>query len=83
MNTAKVVVHIVHSKGGNIVFDLLRERIGKPGELGKLVPMVVVMGNGNVPDFGKELLDNIVPAARAAYHISSGDPRSRIGSDEI
>ncbi|WP_182880040.1 alpha/beta hydrolase [Microbispora sp. H10949] len=40
---------------------------------GKLVPMVVVMGNGNVPDFGKELLDNIVPAARARYNISS-DP---------
>ncbi|MGW5260695.1 alpha/beta hydrolase [Microbispora sp. NPDC004025] len=40
---------------------------------GKLVPMVVVMGNGNVPDFNKELLDNIVPAARARYNIS-GDP---------
>ncbi|WP_169980231.1 esterase family protein [Microbispora sp. H10836] len=40
---------------------------------GKLVPMVVVMGNGNVPDFNKELLENIVPAARARYNIS-GDP---------
>nr|WP_240970987.1 alpha/beta hydrolase-fold protein [Microbispora sp. CL1-1] len=40
---------------------------------GKLVPMVVVMGNGNVPDFGKELLDDIVPAARAHYNVS-GDP---------
>ncbi|MEV7803405.1 alpha/beta hydrolase-fold protein [Microbispora sp. NPDC088329] len=40
---------------------------------GKLVPMVVVMGNGNVPDFTKELLDNIVPAARARYNVS-GDP---------
>ncbi|MBX6385284.1 MAG: esterase family protein, partial [Microbispora sp.] len=40
---------------------------------GDLVPMVVVMGNGNVPDFNKELLDNIVPAARAHYNIS-GDP---------
>ncbi|MGR6915477.1 alpha/beta hydrolase [[Actinomadura] parvosata] len=40
---------------------------------GDLVPMVVVMGNGNVPDFGKELLENIVPAARAHYHVSS-DP---------
>jgi enterochelin esterase-like enzyme len=37
---------------------------------GKLVPMVVVMGNGNVSDFTTELLENIVPAARAAYHIS-------------
>lgn len=43
---------------------------------GTLVPMVVVMGNGNVPDFGKELLDNIVPAARAAYHISD-DPAAQ------
>ncbi|MGW4940404.1 alpha/beta hydrolase-fold protein [Actinoplanes sp. NPDC004185] len=40
---------------------------------GSLVPMVVVMGNGNVPDFPMELLENIVPAARAGYHIS-GDP---------
>ncbi|OPG10426.1 alpha/beta hydrolase-fold protein [Microbispora sp. GKU 823] len=40
---------------------------------GKLVPMVVVMGNGNVSDFTKELLDNIVPAARAHYNVS-GDP---------
>jgi enterochelin esterase-like enzyme len=40
---------------------------------GDLVPMVVVMGNGNVPDFDTELLDNIVPAARAHYNISS-DP---------
>ncbi|MBE3009933.1 esterase, partial [Microbispora sp. NEAU-D428] len=40
---------------------------------GNLVPMVVVMGNGNVSDFNKELLDNIVPAARAHYNVS-GDP---------
>ncbi|MEU6718384.1 alpha/beta hydrolase-fold protein [Nonomuraea sp. NPDC046802] len=40
---------------------------------GNLVPMVVVMGNGNVSDFTKELLENIVPAARARYHVSS-DP---------
>jgi enterochelin esterase-like enzyme len=40
---------------------------------GSLVPMVVVMGNGNVSDFPRELLENIVPAARAGYHISD-DP---------
>ncbi|GIF08252.1 alpha/beta hydrolase [Actinoplanes siamensis] len=40
---------------------------------GTLVPMVVVMGNGNVPDFTRELLDNIVPAARTRYHITT-DP---------
>ncbi|TMR13881.1 esterase [Nonomuraea turkmeniaca] len=40
---------------------------------GDLVPMVVVMGNGNVPDFNKELLENLAPAARARYNISS-DP---------
>lgn len=45
---------------------------------GKLVPMVVVMGNGNVPDFGKELLDNIVPATRAAYHVSSDPARQAL-----
>ncbi len=37
---------------------------------GKLEPMVVVMGNGNVSDFTSELLDNIVPAARARYHVA-------------
>ncbi|MEU8178692.1 alpha/beta hydrolase-fold protein [Microbispora hainanensis] len=40
---------------------------------GDLVPMVVVMGNGNVSNFNKELLENIVPAARAHYNISD-DP---------
>ncbi|MFI7040128.1 alpha/beta hydrolase-fold protein [Microbispora rosea] len=40
---------------------------------GDLVPMVVVMGNGNTSDFNKELLENIVPAARSHYNISS-DP---------
>ncbi|MFC6020953.1 alpha/beta hydrolase [Plantactinospora solaniradicis] len=40
---------------------------------GDLVPMVVVMGNGNVSSFNRELLENIVPTARARYHISS-DP---------
>ncbi|MFY1691189.1 alpha/beta hydrolase [Plantactinospora sp. WMMB782] len=40
---------------------------------GDLVPMVVVMGNGNVSNFNQELLGNIVPAARARYHISA-DP---------
>ncbi|MFG3555763.1 alpha/beta hydrolase-fold protein [Micromonospora sp. NPDC047557] len=40
---------------------------------GDLTPMVVVMGNGNSSNFNKELLENIVPTARARYHISS-DP---------
>ncbi len=41
---------------------------------GAIVPMVVVMGgNGNVPDFPAELLDNLAPAARAKYNIAS-DP---------
>ncbi|MEQ4724856.1 alpha/beta hydrolase-fold protein [Nonomuraea sp. B19D2] len=43
---------------------------------GDLVPMVVVMSNGNVSDFNKELLENIVPAARARYHVSD-DPSQR------
>ncbi|MEV4570302.1 alpha/beta hydrolase-fold protein [Nonomuraea sp. NPDC049419] len=40
---------------------------------GKIVPMVVVMGNGNVSDFNRELLENIAPAAQARYNISD-DP---------
>lgn len=42
---------------------------------GKLVPMVVVMGNGNVSDFTTELLENIVPAAGARYNISRDQAR--------
>ncbi|AQZ61857.1 Endo-1,4-beta-xylanase A precursor [[Actinomadura] parvosata subsp. kistnae] len=45
---------------------------------GKLEPMVVVMGNGNVPDFNKELLENIVPAARSHYHVSSDPARQAL-----
>ncbi|MDG4782125.1 alpha/beta hydrolase-fold protein [Micromonospora sp. WMMD961] len=37
---------------------------------GDLVPMVVVMGNGNSSNFNRELLENIVPTARARYHVS-------------
>ncbi len=40
---------------------------------GDIVPMVVVMGNGNVSNFQAELFDNLMPAARDAYRISS-DP---------
>ncbi|MGI5520098.1 alpha/beta hydrolase [Micromonospora sp. CA-259024] len=40
---------------------------------GDLTPMVVVMGNGNSSNFNRELRENIVPTARARYHISS-DP---------
>ncbi|MFC4532146.1 alpha/beta hydrolase [Sphaerisporangium dianthi] len=45
---------------------------------GDLVPMVVVMGNGNSSNFNKELLENIVPAARAGYHISSDPSRQAL-----
>ncbi|TDD46138.1 esterase [Nonomuraea terrae] len=45
---------------------------------GDLAPMVVVMGNGNVSDFNKELLENIVPAARARYNISSDPSRQAL-----
>ena len=40
---------------------------------GNLVPMVVVMSNGNVPDFNAELLENVVPAVQARYNVSD-DP---------
>jgi enterochelin esterase-like enzyme len=39
----------------------------------KLVPMVVVMGEGNVSDFTPELRENLAPAARAKFNIAS-DP---------
>jgi enterochelin esterase-like enzyme len=39
---------------------------------GRLADMLVVMGNGNVPDFPSELLDNIVPAVEDAYNVAPG-----------
>ncbi|GAA1631586.1 hypothetical protein GCM10009733_030590 [Nonomuraea maheshkhaliensis] len=45
---------------------------------GNLVPMVVVMGNGNVSDFNKELLENLAPAAREHYNISSDPSRQAL-----
>jgi enterochelin esterase-like enzyme len=38
---------------------------------GELADMVVVMGDGNVPDFSAELFDNLIPAVRDAYHVSN------------
>lgn len=43
---------------------------------GTLQPMVVVMPNGNVNDYPRELLENIVPATEANYNISD-DPHLR------
>ncbi len=40
---------------------------------GDLEPMVVVMGDGNSADIRAEVLDNILPATRDAFHVSS-DP---------
>ncbi len=37
---------------------------------GELADMVVVMGNGNVPDFPSELVDNLMPAVDEAYNVS-------------
>ncbi|MFG1917337.1 alpha/beta hydrolase [Micromonospora sp. NPDC048898] len=45
---------------------------------GDLTPMVVVMGNGNSSNFTRELLDNIVPTARARYHVSSESSQQAI-----
>lgn len=39
---------------------------------GDLADMLVVMGNGNVPDFPAELLENIVPAVEDAYNVAPG-----------
>jgi enterochelin esterase-like enzyme len=45
---------------------------------GDLTPMVVVMGNGNVSDFNKELLENIAPTARSRYNVSSDPSRQAL-----
>src|SRR5690606_4057342 len=43
---------------------------------GDIEPMVVVMGDGNSADARAEVLDNILPAAEGAFHVS-GDPADR------
>lgn len=43
---------------------------------GAIEPMVVVMPNGNVSDYPRELLDNVVPATDERYNVSS-DPADR------
>lgn len=43
---------------------------------GTIVPMVVVMPNGNVSNFQDELFKNVIPATEQAYHVSS-DPAQR------
>ncbi|WP_223215096.1 alpha/beta hydrolase-fold protein [Microbacterium trichothecenolyticum] len=43
---------------------------------GELAPMVVVMPNGNVNDYPRELLENVVPATEASYNVSQ-DPAER------
>jgi enterochelin esterase-like enzyme len=45
---------------------------------GELEAMVVVMGNGNVSDFTTELLENIVPAARAHFNVSHDPARQAL-----
>jgi enterochelin esterase-like enzyme len=43
---------------------------------GTIEPMVVVMPNGNVPDYPRELLENVVPVTEERYNVSS-DPADR------
>lgn len=43
---------------------------------GAIEPMVVVMPNGNVSDYPRELLENVVPATEDRYNVSS-DPVDR------
>lgn len=45
---------------------------------GAIVPMVVVMGNGNSSNYPAELMDNLVPAAQEAYNISAEPGRRAI-----
>ena len=47
---------------------------------GTIVPMVVVMANGNGVDFPTEITTRIAPAAEEQYHVSSeGDQRALAG----
>lgn len=43
---------------------------------GSIVPMVVVMPDGNVPNYQAELRENVLPALSASYHVSD-DPAQR------
>lgn len=43
---------------------------------GRLEDMVVVMPNGNVSDYNRELRENVVPAVEDRYHVSD-DPAER------
>ena len=45
---------------------------------GELVPMVVVMGDGNVSDYESELLDNLMPAVEEAFHVARDADRRAI-----
>lgn len=36
MNTAEIVVHVVQGDSSNMIFDLLRERVGEPSEAAHL-----------------------------------------------
>jgi enterochelin esterase-like enzyme len=68
------VLYLQHGGGQNytdwVEMGRAKQILDNLSVQGRLAPMVVVMGNGNVSDFTKELLENIVPAARATYHIS-------------
>jgi hypothetical protein len=44
MDAAKVVVHVVKGERGNVVFDLLRERISKADEANSYVKCFFVKG---------------------------------------
>lgn len=43
---------------------------------GEVEPMVVVMPNGNVSDYPRELLENVIPATEERYNVSE-DPAQR------
>ncbi|MBG0568058.1 alpha/beta hydrolase-fold protein [Actinoplanes aureus] len=68
------VLYLQHGSGQNytdwVEMGRARQILDNHFRDGALVPMVVVMANGNVPDLSRELLEGIVPAARARYHIS-------------
>ncbi|MDN3494842.1 alpha/beta hydrolase-fold protein [Planococcus sp. APC 4015] len=69
------VLYLQHG-GGQTWSDWIQ--VGKAAEIldnhyqrGTIVPMVVVMGNGNGVDYPKELLESIAPTAESDYNIGT------------
>lgn len=75
-------VFVLNHGGGQIWADWVE--VGRAPQIldnlyrqGEIEPMVVVMPDGNVGNYNAELLDNVMPALAAGYHISD-DPQDKV-----